>query len=104
LTENHLFKTFLIDASSLIAGASNVCFDDDDDDHDAKLEEYISTVISPQFAVIAMFLAKHLGDIIDFSIIDNIVFMGRIAGEGLNKLIKPLLSVMEAGENEDEDQ
>jgi len=84
ISENPLVEPVLLDASSLITATSGKSFEND--------EEYFKFVqerFPEPFGDVAVLLAKHLGDEINFEILDQqIGLKGRITGEGLNLILR----------------
>jgi len=84
ISENPLVEPVLLDASSLITATSGKSFEND--------EEYFTFVndkFPEPFGEIAVLLAKHLGDEVNFEVLDQqIGLKGRITGEGLNLILR----------------
>lgn len=83
IAENPLVEPVLLDAATLITSTSGKSFEND--------EEFFASLseLPDPFNSIATLFAKHLGDEVDFEVLDEYVGgKGRISGEGLNLILR----------------
>jgi len=84
IAENPLVEPVLLDAQTLIASTSGKSFETDE-----ELFAHIEENVPQPFNEIAAIFAKHLGDTIEFKVLDEFVGLkGRISGEGLNLILR----------------
>jgi len=87
IAENPLVEPVLLDAASLITTTSGKSFENEEEEF-KNLEE---TIPAP-FNEVALIFAKHLGDEINFEVLDKAIGLkGRISGEGLNLILRNAL-------------
>jgi len=84
ISENPLVEPVLLDASTLITSTSGKSFENDEEFF-AHLEE----TIPPPFTGIATLFSQHLGDEVNFTVLDEYVGLkGRVTGEGLQLILR----------------
>lgn len=84
ISENPLVEPVLLDASSLITTTSGQSFESEEENL-----KWIEETLPAPFNGVAALFARHLGDEIEFNVLDEFVGLkGRISGEGLNLILR----------------
>jgi hypothetical protein len=84
ISENPLVEPVLMDADTLITSVSGNSFETDE-----EFYKHLAEVIPPPFSDLATLMCQHLGDEVNFEVLDEYVGLkGRIGGEGLALILK----------------
>ena len=84
ISENPLVEPVLLDASTLITSTSGNSFENDE-----EFFKNLNEVLPAPANEIAILFSQHLGDEVVFEVLDEYVGLkGRIAGEGLNLILR----------------
>lgn len=84
ISENPLVEPVLLDAGSLIDTMSGQTFENDE-----QLFTFIEETLPEPFNKIASAFSRHLGDTIEYTVLDEYIGLkGRISGEGLNLILR----------------
>lgn len=83
IAENPLVEPVLLDAATLITSTSGKSFENDE-----EFFESLNELPEP-FNAISQLFARHLGDEVNFEVLDEFVGLkGRVTGEGLNLILR----------------
>jgi hypothetical protein len=84
ISENPLVEPVLLDAPSLITTTSGKSYENDE-----EFFAFLQNDLPEPFNELAVIFSKHLGDEVNFEVLDEFVGLkGRVTGESLNLILR----------------